>query len=84
LQILSSSSDESSNEEIESDDSDPEGTKFDDRDSENIESDTDVKFYLTGERKDSVSWRLMQPAIAPLSANPLCAGILAQERIKVV
>jgi hypothetical protein len=41
LQILSSSSDESSNEEIESDDSDSEGTKSDDSVSENIESDTE-------------------------------------------
>lgn len=41
LQILSSSSDESSNQEIESDDSDPEGTKSDDSDSKNIGSDTE-------------------------------------------
>lgn len=40
-QILSSSSDESSNEGMEFDDSEPEGTKSDDSDCENIESDTE-------------------------------------------
>jgi uncharacterized protein YfaA (DUF2138 family) len=39
LQILSSSSDESSNQEIESDDSDLEGTKSDDSDLEGTKSD---------------------------------------------